>query len=289
MDFSKWLCRCSSISKILTNGQGSAQVTEKQWETIRDIEKKIEDGKATEKQKLELARLRQKDKDAQKPVLGDTAIECLLTSYAWETQRMVSITKELDVEAFERGRKTEPESIELVSFVDNVVYLKNEMRFHNEFLTGIPDIVGMDNQLPIVNKIREIKSCRDYPTFLQKIHKGLDSGNREQVAGYGDILDCGDLAVDFTLPNMPKEIREGYKYKLANRMGEATTESPRFLKAWAEIERSMIFDSIPHAKRVYKIPVSPFTEQEKLAVYDRVKVCREWLFNFDNTFKKLNQ
>lgn len=291
-----WKCRCSAISKILSNGKGSEPVTDKQWETVRDIEKKIESGKATEKQKLEYARLLQKDKDSQNVVLGDTCIEYLLTSYAWETQRMVSITKELNVEAFERGRVTEPESVELVSFVDDEPYLKNETRFQNDFLTGIPDILAIGKgriengeEVWEATKIRELKSTRDYPTFLYKIHKGLDPGNKEQIQGYGDILDCTDLAVDFTLPNMPQEMREGYKYKLASRMGEATTESPRFLKAWAEVERSMIFDTIPHAKRVYKIPVSPFTEDERQAIYDRVKVCRDWLFNFHEQYLKLNK
>jgi len=109
------------------------------------------------------------------------------------------------------------------------------------------------------------------------------------LAGYGDILQCGDLEVDFTLPTMPESIRNGYKMKLAYKMDEVSTESPRFLKAWAELERSMIFDHIDPRKRVYKIPVSPFEKSEQLAVYERVKHCREWLFNFDISFNKLNQ
>jgi len=276
----------------MTNGRGSEPLTPKQWETIKEIEGKIESGKATEKQKLELARLIQKDKDSQKVTLGDTAIECLLSAYAWETEKMVSITKELDVEAFERGRKTEPESIQLLSEVDKITYFKNEARFENEFLSGIPDVLDLwqySEAAPVsVLKIREIKSTRDYPTFLYKMHKGLDPGNLEQIQGYGDILECIDLAVVFTLPNMPEEQRLKYKFKLADRMGEATTESPRFLKTWAEIEHSMIFDSIPAHKRTYKVPVQPFSPLEKFAVYERVKHCREYLNNFHEQYLKLN-
>lgn len=296
INWQSWKCRCSSISKILTNGKGSEPVTEKQWETIRETEKKIENGTATEKQKLEYARLLQKDENSKQVVLGDTAVAYLLEAYAWETEKMCSITKEMDVEYFERGRKTEPESIQLLSEVDKTEYLKNEDRFENEFLSGIPDVVrveiGMEPpgvEVAYATAIRDIKSCKDYPTFLYKIHKGLDPGNREQLQGYGDILECGDLGVAFTLPTMPESIREGYKYRLAQKMDEVTTESPKFLKAWAELERSMIFDHMPASKRVYKIPVEPFTKSEKEAVYERVKHCREWLFNFDSMFKKLNQ
>lgn len=286
-----WKCRCSSISKILTNASESKPITEIQLKRLKELDKKPV---RTEKQSIELTELILKRENSKVVKLGDTCIQYLLEAYSWETERMVSITKELDVEAFERGRKTEPESIELLSFVDNVAYCKNETRFENEFLTGIPDLLELSKWNPVdgtdvsVARIREIKSCRDHPLFLYKIHKGLDPGNAEQLRGYGDILDCGDLAVAFTLPNMPESQRLKKKYQLADRMGEATTESPRFLKAWAEIEHSMVFDSIPAHKRAYKIPVEPFTPFEKQAVYDRVKLCREWFADFDTRYKQLN-
>jgi len=290
INWSKWLCRCSSISKILANAQGNAPITEIQLKRLKELDEKPT---RTEKQGIELTELIQKRENSKVVKLGDVCIQYLLESYAWETEKMISITKELDVEAFERGRKTEPESIELLSRVDKVDYYKNETRFENEFLTGIPDLLELfnnpDGSEVSVERIREIKSTRDLPMLLYKIHKGLDPGNKEQIQGYGDILDCGDLAVVFTLPNMPEEQRLKYKYKLADRMGEATTESRRFLKTWAQIEHSMVFDSIPDHKRTYKVPVDSFAYSEQQAVYERVKHAREWLFNFDNLYKKLNQ
>lgn len=288
VSFDKWKCRCSSIYKILTNGKGSEPLTDKQWVTVREIEAKIESGKATEKQKIEYTRLLQKDKDSEKAVLGDSAIGYLLESYAWETEKMFSITKEMDVEFFERGKKTEPESVKLISEVDKTEYLKNEHRFENEFLSGIPDVIKVCENFT-AKAIRDIKSTKDYPTFLYKMHKGLDAGNREQLQGYGDILDCGDLGVAFTLPTMPESIRNGYKMKLAYKMDEVSTESPQFLKAWAELERSMIFNHMPAHKRTYKVPIDPFTKEEQIQVYDRVKVAREWLNNFHKQYLKLNQ
>lgn len=299
MDYSynwdHWKCRCSSISKIMTNGRGSEPLTPKQWETIKEIEGKIESGKATEKQKLELARLIQKDRDSQKVTLGDTAIAYLLEAYAWETEKMCSITKEMDVEYFDRGRRTEQESINLLKKVDKVDYLKNEYRFENDFLSGIPDVLSLHAVLddlndgpPSVARIKDIKSCKDYPAFLYKIHKGLDPGNRDQLAGYGDILECEDLAVVFTLPTMPASIREGYKMKLAYKMNAAIDQDKEFEAAWVNLERSMIFDHMPASKRVFKVPVQPFTPEEKNSVYERVKHAREWLFNFNEQYLKLN-
>lgn len=289
-NWAEWKCRCSSISKILSNSKENPPITDLQLKELEELDKKPN---RTDKQGIRLAELVQKRENSKVVVLSDTCIAYLLEAFAWETEKMVSITKELDVEAFERGRKTEPESIQLLNNVDKTTYFKNDARFENAFLSGIPDVLDLwqySEAAPIsVIKIREIKSTRDYPMFLYKIHKGLDPGNKEQIQGYGDILDCGDLAIVFTLPNMPEEQRLKYKYKLADRMGEATTESPRFLKTWKDIEHSMVFDSIPDPKRTFKIPVGTFVHSEQQAVYERVKHCREWLNNFHQQYLKLNQ
>jgi hypothetical protein len=288
INWESWRCRCSSISKILSNSKENPPITDLQLKELEELDKKPN---RTDKQGIRLAELVQKRENSKNVVLSDTAVGYLLEAFAWETEKMCSVTKEMDVEYFERGRKTEPESIELLSFVDNTPYVKNEYRFENDFLSGIPDVLGFyepEDQRIAPKSIKDIKSTQDYPTFLYKIHKGLDAGNAEQLQGYGDILECGDLGVAFTLPTMPESIRNGYKMKLAYKMDEVTTESPRFLKAWAELEHSMIFKHMPPQKRVYKIPVQQFTTNEQSALYDRVKHCREWLFNFDQKYKTLN-
>lgn len=284
-DFSKWLCRCSAISKIMTNSKDSPPLTALQELELAELDVKIN---RTEKQGIKLAELIAKREKAKDVVLSDTAIGYLVEAYAYETEGMCSITKEMDVEYFDRGKKTEPESIELLSFVDDHSYVKNEERLYNNFLSGVMDVYrGESHHKPTA--IGDIKSCKDYPTFLYKIHKGLDAGNKEQVQGYGDLGLCDDLFVAFTLPNMPEDQRNGYSYKLAMKMGVATSEDPEFKIAWTQLERSMIFDRIDKLKRVYKIPITPFTKYEQQAVYDRVKVCREWLIWFHEFFNKLNR
>jgi hypothetical protein len=58
-------------------------------------------------------------------------------------------------------------------------------------------------------------------------------------------------------------------------------DDPKFIQKSKEIERSMRFDDIPINQRIHKIPIEPFTEEYKQKLYDRVKICREWLFNFN--------
>jgi hypothetical protein len=270
---------------MMSNSRENPPLTEKQEIELADLELR---STRTAKQELRIAELVEKRTRSADVILSDTCISYLVEAYAWETEQMCSITKEMDVEYFERGRKTEPESIQLLSFVDNHLYQKNEERFENDFLSGIKDVWrGGTAKRP--HAIGDIKSCKDYPTFLYKIHKGLDPGNREQLQGYGDIDECGDLFVGFTLPTMPEEMRNGYKMKLAYKMNAAIDQDPEFERAWANLERSMIFKHMEPAKRVYKIPVDPFTTSEQSAVYDRVKVCRDWLNNFHLTYQKLNK
>lgn len=291
----KWKCRCSAISKMMANSKGNEPLTDKQVEEVAKLRAKLESGKITDPQKIELARLLQKEEDSGKFVISDSTANYLLEAYAWETEKMCSITKEMDVEYFDRGRKTEPESIELLKEVDNCSYTKNETRFENDFLSGIPDVIEIKEMIGVAgpifyaSSIWDIKSTKDYPTFLYKMHKGLDAGNEDQLKGYGDILECGDLGVAFTLPTMPESNRAGYKIKLAYKMNAAIDQDPEFEKAWANLERSMIFDHMSANRRVYKIPVAPFTTNEQSAVYERVKVCREWLQIFHQTYIKLNQ
>lgn len=296
VSWDQWKCRCSSISKILTNTSESKPITEIQLKRLKELDEKPV---RTEKQSIELTELIQKRENSKVVKLGDTCVAYLLEAFAWETEKMFSISKEMDVEYFERGRKTEPESIELLKEVDKKEYIKNEERFENDFLSGIPDVLEIGGRHMIEGpgnleifyaaSIKDIKSCKDYPMFLYKIHKGLDPGNREQLQGYGDILECGDLGVAYTLPTMPQSIREGYRMKLAYKMNAAIDQDKEFERAWARLERSMIFDHMPASKRVYKLPVEPFTPFEKQAVYDRVKLCREWLNNFHESYLKLNQ
>lgn len=295
IDWNRWKCRCSAISKMMANSKDNAPLTEIQEKRLLELDEKTNAGNITEKQGIEFTVLLQKRSKARNVILSDTCIAYLVEAYAWETERMCSITKEMDVEYFERGRKTEPESIELLKEVDNCSYTKNETRFENDFLSGIPDVIEIKEMIGVAgpifyaSSIWDIKSTKDYPTFLYKMHKGLDAGNEDQLKGYGDILECGDLGVAFTLPTMPESNRAGYKIKLAYKMNAAIDQDPEFEKAWANLERSMIFDHMSANRRVYKIPVAPFTTNEQSAVYERVKVCREWLQIFHQTYIKLNQ
>lgn len=284
MDWSKFKCRCSAISKIMANSRSNPVLTEKQAEKLKDLESRSE---LTANQMAEVGELLTKKANSSKVILSDTCISYLMEVYSWGTTGKIAVSKEMDIEFLQKGKAVEPASIELLSFIDDVHYQKNNERVSNDFLTGIPDVFA-GKALIGAKKLKDLKSIWDYPGFLCKIHTGLSNGNKEQLQGYGDITGCTDLEVVNALVDMPEITINDYKRRLMYKMEVATDLNPDYLAAAAEMERSMRFGDIAPHKRIFKMKIEPFTDFERQAVYDRVKVCRDWLCAFDETYSKLN-
>lgn len=286
VNFDDFKCRCSAITKMMANSRDNPVLTEKQAIRLAELEKK---DKLTDNQAAEMADLLVKRSNSTKIILSDTCIEYLMEWYSWKVSGKIPVDKEaMDIEYTKKGKSEEGESIALLSRVDRAVYIKNEERVENEYLSGIPDIYQGDT-LMTATKIIDNKAIWDYPGFLKNIHKKPENGYIDQIGGYCDITGASEGEIAKTLVNMPEEIILDYQFRLLKKMNCATTESPEFKEEWAKWERSMRFDDIPKEQRVFKIPVQPFTQERKQAIYDRVKVCREWLWKFHEQYLQFNK
>lgn len=283
-DFSKWKCRCSAISKIMSNSRSNPVITERQAARLVELDRKKD---LTQKQAEEMGELIIRRDNISKLILSDTYVSYLMEVYSWETAGKIAVSKEMDIEFLQKGKAVEPASIELLSFIDDVPYKKNDERVDNDFLTGIPDVYAGE-MLMGCSKLKDLKSIWDYPGFLCKIHSGTANGNTEQMQGYGDITGCADLEVVNALVDMPDIIIGDYKRRLMYKMEVATDENPEYKAASAKMEWSMRFGDISPHKRIFKMKVEPFTDFERQAVYDRVKVGRDWLCQFHEIYQKLN-
>lgn len=283
MNLPTFKCRCSAISKIMSNSRSNPVLTEKQeieLKRLRDIQS---EGlkELTVKQSADLVLLEEKERNGTKVVLSDSCRNYLIEWYCYEVMGYKSVEKEAvrDVMWLKKGRLVENDSIALLSVVDNKIYSKHEGRIANDYLTGEPDIVvgGLEN----AQKIIDIKSVWDYPGFLTKVAlQEENNGYINQVQGYMDITGAPIGEVAYCLVDMPEVIRNDFKKKLFYSGDFVTEESPEFLELWHDLEHSMTFMSIPHELRVYKHPVEPFSHQERQKLYDRVKYCRDWLSEF---------
>jgi hypothetical protein len=277
INWDSFKCRCSSINKLLTNGAGGRQITEKQSAELKKLEEKE---KRTPVQDEEILRLQALKSNSGNVVLGDTCITYLMEVYAWETEQMVSLNKEaLETMPMLKGKKGEREAGLLLSVVDGEMYSAHKERIFNEYLSGEVDFY-LGDSIYAAKNITDIKTSFDYPIYLKKLHTGLESGQMEQLQGYGDITTAKELYVANCLVSFTPEMIEDMKWKIMRKTGAVTEESPDFKELWQTFERSMLYDHIHPNLRVSKIKIEPFTEFEKQKLYDRVKYCREFLYKF---------
>lgn len=290
--FDDFKVRCSAISWVLSNSRSNPVLTEKQ--ALRLVELRGKDGLTT-KMLEELAELIVKEVNGSKVILSDTCISYLMAEYAWVTKKKVSVTREImDVPQMAKGTIVERDSLKLLSKVDGLFYNANEdgngerERIHNDYLSGEVDAY-VGESIMTATVIPDIKSIWDYPTFLCKIHEPLTPSNDYQIKGYMDISGAGEGFVANCLIDTPPHIIEGIKWKLLSKCNVATEEAPEFKRKWEIIERSMLFGDIPEHQRVFKKKVEPMTAIQQQFLYDRVKICREWLNIFHETYQELNK
>lgn len=276
--FENFKVRCSSVGMIMSESRSNPTLTELQGKRLSELEgKEI----LTDKQKEELSSLLVKKSNGSKIILSDTCISYLVECYAWHVFKKKPVLKEIDFYATEKGKEMEQDAITLLSRVDKQVYEKNTDRIFNDFLTGEPDIC--------CDRIVDIKAAWDYPGFLKKINTSIDPYHDYQIKGYVSIskLPYGEVA-HCLVSSSEKQIFE-FLQKKKYQMGIIWDEDPEWLKKAEEIENSMRFDDIPMHQRVYKIKVEPFSPEQEQKLYDRVKVCREWLENFHEKYTMMNK
>ena len=289
IQFDDFKVRCSAISKVLSNSRSNPQLTEKQAETLEKYRNRLEGGEVlSPKMAAEMVTLVEKEANGKKIILSDTCIEYLMEEYAWKTEGCIPVNKKTqEMLAVKKGIIVEQMSGKLLSLVDGVEYKTHKERIYNEYLSGEIDFYDGEH-VYAARVINDNKASWDYPIFLKKLHTGLESGQEEQLQGYGDITGAKELYVSNTLVDTPEEIIEEMQYRLSKKLGCVTLEDPEFLKEWPIWVRSMTFTRIPIHKRVHKIKIEPFSEFDRQKVYDRVKVCREWLNNFHEDYQKWN-
>jgi hypothetical protein len=275
--FDNFKCRCSAINRLLTNSAAGRQITEKQETEL----KKLEDKETrTGPQEEEMKRLQALKANSGNVSLGVTCIDYLMEVYAWETQGMISLNKEsLDTMPLRKGKLGEREAGLLLSVVDGEMYETHKERISNDYLSGEIDFY-LGDHIYAARNITDIKNSFDYPIYLKKLHTGLESGQTEQLQGYGDITTAPELYVANCLVSFTPEMVEDMKWKIMRKTGAVTEESPDFKELWATFKKSMQFDHLNPNLRVNKIKIEPFTEFEQTRLYDRVKYCRDFLNKF---------
>lgn len=204
------------------------------------------------------------DKEAGK--LSATAKAHLIEVYARE---LWNVEKDIVTKQMQKGLQAEEEGLTLLSRVDKKLYVKNEYRETNEWLSGHADVVTDEWVL-------DLKLSWDAFTFLPKLTEEVNKNYFYQLQGYLWLYNRHRGRISYALIDTPDNIIQGEKYRLLRSMDVISEESPEYVAAAKKLESNMRFGHIPKELRV----INHFVERDEeiiAKIPSKVEKAREFL------------
>jgi hypothetical protein len=216
--------------------------------------------------------------DKEAGVLSKTAQKHLIEVYISEKYGR---KRDIQTKQMKKGVEAEQDSIDLLSMYLKLPFSKNEERFKNDFITGLPDIINGDT-------IIDIKSSYDLWTFLGNIPDKLDNLYYWQMQSYMWLTGTTNATIAYCLVNTPENIIQQEKYYLLKKMDVISEESPEFIREAMKIEFNMTFDDIKMDERILMFNVSR-SEDDILRIENKVLKARTFLQELELTHLNFNK
>jgi hypothetical protein len=215
--------------------------------------------------------------DKEAGVLSKTAQKHLIEVYISEKYGR---KRDIQTKQMKKGIEAEQDSIDLLSMYLKLPFSKNEERFKNDFITGLPDIINGDT-------IIDIKSSYDLWTFLGNIPDKLDNLYYWQMQSYMWLTGTRKATIAYCLVNTPESIIQQEKYYLLKKMDVISEESPEFIKEAMKVEFNMTFDDISINERILTFNVNR-SEDDILRIENKVLKARMFLQELEQTHLNFN-
>jgi hypothetical protein len=216
--------------------------------------------------------------DKEAGLLSKTAQKHLIEVYIAEKYGR---KRDIQTKQMKKGVEAEQDSIDLLSMYFKLPFNKNEERFKNDFITGLPDIINDDT-------IIDIKSSYDLWTFLGNIPDKLDNLYYWQMQSYMWLTGTKNAIIAYCLVNTPENIIQQEKYYLLKKMDVISEESPEFIKEAMKIEFNMTFDDISIDERILTFNISR-SEDDILRIENKVLKARTFLQELEQTHLNFNK
>ena len=181
-----------------------------------------------------------------------------------------------------KGIVVEKESINLLNLYLGKDYIDNQERFNNDFITGKPDIISLEEK-----KIIDIKSSYDLWTFIGNLPDKVDSLYYWQMQSYMYLTGMQTATIAYCLVNTPESIINQEKYYLLKKMDAATNENPEYVKEALKLETNLRFDDIAIEERILMFRVDR-NEDDILRIEQKVEKAREFLNQLEQLHKNFN-
>ncbi len=181
----------------------------------------------------------------------------------------------------QKGSLVESMAIDELSRFDGIKYRKNDRKYRNKWVCGIPDI-NHKKRLGD-RRVIDIKCSWDIYTFMNNLPKDASLLNKYQVQGYIALTNADVGEICHVLVSAPEELIEKQVAKL--RYKNVFSSIQEYEQAAELTRRSMRFDDIPLERRIIRFPVVR-DESEQQMLFERVDLCREWLMNYQRSHEE---
>lgn len=164
----------------------------------------------------------------------------------------------------------------MLSKYNGELYEKNQERFSNEYISGLPDVITPDT-------IIDVKTCQDIWTFHDKVGEPINDNYFAQIQAYMWLTNRSKGQIAFCLTDAtPQMVLDEQLY--AFRKGQYVTElSPEYLEKCQEIEKSMTYQDIPLSEKIWVVNVD--LDQEFIEkIPQKVEKARQFLEEYDKIF-----
>lgn len=287
------LFRCSALSHLMTEARG-AGITEKQLETLAELQEKQKTKPLTANQQQYLADLIAK-RDAP-PSISDGVITHLIDVYLSER---FGRKEDIKSKILDKGNEREEEAITTVSRVLKRFFTKNTERKSNEFIKGEWDLHIVKDG--VFEETLDTKNAWSMHTFMRAKYKPLSDEYWWQGQGYMALTGAKKHTVCYCLSNGTLKIVQDELRQLAwrlNIMPGTEMEDHNYIQKARQIEINHIFDRelfqkenpfydfvIPASEWCYDVPLSQRMhnfeferDDEKIkALYAKIVLCRDWM------------
>lgn len=182
-------------------------------------------------------------------------------------------SKDIQSRAMTKGLECEPDSILMLSKFNGELYEKNEERFSNQWITGLPDIITTDTVI-------DVKTCQDIWTFHDKVGESIPDLYYAQIQAYLWLTGRTKGQISYCLTDATDQmVVEEQLY--AFRKGNYVTElSPDFIQKSKEIEKAMTYQDIPLSEKIWTVNIE--LDQEFIEkIPQKVEKARQFLQEYD--------
>jgi hypothetical protein len=268
----KFKIRASSGSKITGGVVGLSDSQEKKYRELADRERDAVDGidgvkPLTSKMTEELNKL-QELKD--NPVLPKT-----LTTFCetWIKEKVYNRRKEFTSKYTEKGNIMEDEAISVIADKFDLMLIKNDEFFENEYFTGTPDVIT-DN---IIFDIKCPFDCFTFPLFMEEPPDEYYA----QAQVYMELTGVKKFCLCYVLTDTPSHIIEREAMWFARNNGYGELEDNEDILQ--EFKDKMTYGEIPDELKI-KVFDFEYDPEYIKELHKRVDLCREYI---DEKIKEL--